>query len=206
MYHRDGWWQCWGWYQHWHSRRLLLAPGWSFLWWCLGCLGLLWTRTKLVKVGRWVNWLLTPIVSLMLGIVPQSWWRDIQRDKLRSTKGEMITSSESGVLIKPYGSKCSTCSGGAEGQSQGFLANFMKQRWVVGADKGTNSTLLWTLKTLHRSSTDDTTYGCFQARLPRKSVWRAAKYREAHEGSILLDEWTYESNWRHDESALYCSQ
>ena len=82
----------------------------------------------------------------------------------------MITSSESGVLIKPYGFKCSTCSGGAEGQSQGFLANFMKQRWVVGADKGTNSTLLWTLKTLHRSSTDDTTYGCFQARLPRKSV------------------------------------
>jgi len=156
MYHRVGWWQ-WGQYQHWHARRLLLAPGWSFLWWCLGCRGLLWTRTKLVKEGRWVNWLLNPIVSLMLGMFPQSWWRDIQRDKLRSTKGEMITSSESGVLIKPYGSKCSTCSGGAEGQSQGFLANFMKQRWVVGADKGTNSTRMWTLKAWHWSSTDDTT-------------------------------------------------
>ena len=57
------------------------------------------------------------------------------------TKGEMVSASESGVVIKPYGSNCSTCSGGAEGQSQGFLANFMKQRWVIGADKGTNSTL-----------------------------------------------------------------
>ena len=71
----------------------------------------------------------------------------------------MVSASESGVVVKPYGSKCSTCSGGAEGQSQGFLANFMKQRSGLGdkVGRGVVSTFITSSITISSSGRKSST-------------------------------------------------
>jgi len=118
----------------------------------------------------------TPMVSVSLGMVPQSWCRDIQRVSFRSTKGKILGWSFDDFVI-PYGKFGSTpSSGGAGWRFVGDTTNFMKQRWVSWIRSGIVSTVVDTFERLETSGSSSGRWNNLGK--TARDPWRgAAKYR-----------------------------